>query len=264
MKGIDISSNNHSGGVIFNFGEVKAAGYDCVWVKATQGNNYLNPYLIGDVRDAANNGLKVGVYHFYSATAGTVEEQAEWFLHNGILQPEEGGRTVADFCTLHPVFDYEQGTPTKGIIERFISALGLPCGTYLNRSFYSAVGYGDNAAFGWLAWPGWTDQALPQDTAVVQTGQQPVQGIPTNCDIDVIVNASVIGADTQQQPLTVKEEYKMLQVTIDGVEYVVTTVLTADGHIVEIRRTLESVGKPSNAQNTSLIDLTVQWPAELG
>lgn len=264
MKGIDISSNNHSGGEIFNWAKVKAAGYDIAYIKATQGNNYLNPYLIGDVRDATNNGLKVGLYHFYDNVHGTPEEQAQWFLRNGIHGPEEGGRTIGDFCTLTPVFDYETGTPTKGIIERFITALGLPCGSYMNRSFHSAVGYGQNAKFGWLAWPGWTDEPLPPNTAIVQTGQQPVPGIPLSCDIDVVVNASVIGISIPIQTTKEDEEYQMLQVTIEGVEYAVCTIKTAAGHIVEIRRRVDSLGAASNGQNTSLIDLTDQWPTELG
>lgn len=220
MKGIDISSNNHAQGEVFNWLHVKEDGYEVVWIKATQGIHYLNPYLVGDVRDAFNNGLKVGLYHFYDSASGTPDEQAKWFLRNGIEQPEENGRTVGDFCELMPVLDYE----TLNTVEErdiFLKTLGRPCALYTDRSIEQAIGYGA-AKFGWLAWPGWTNEELPAGTAVVQTGQQQVHGIPTMCDIDIVVDASVISANTVIQPPTITErETEMTQYESGGQTHIV-------------------------------------------
>lgn len=256
MKGIDISSNNHQQGETFNFLQVKEAGYDFVYVKATQGNNYLNPYLIADVRDASNNGLLVGVYHFYDATHGTPEEQAEWFLKNGILCPEEMGRTVDDFCTLLPVLDYET-LSTAGERDAFLSTLARSCGMYTDRSIEGVIGYGA-ASFGWLAWPGWSTEQLPSDTSIVQTGQQLVQGIPVPCDIDEVVNDNIRKAvppepEPQPEPAPIppiqEEEEDM-----DNVKYVESTdgnrhlfVVNADESVTHYWQSIK--GEPSFAWN---------------
>jgi hypothetical protein len=201
MKGIDISSNNHNGDV-FNFADVKSAGYDVVHVKATQGDNYLNPYLIGDVRDAFHMGLQVGVYHFYDGSAGTPEGQAAWFTRNGIAQVEE-------WAHLLPFLDFEQ-TESAANRDAFLTAFAEPCGIYMDRSYQSAIGYGA-AKCGWLAWPGWADEELPVNTAVVQTGQLLVPGIGSSpsgatklTDVDEILNiATLMGVEA---PPTEREE----------------------------------------------------------
>src|SRR5215469_5790853 len=110
MQGIDISSNNHAG-ERFNFGAAKAAGYDFCYVKATQGDNYLNPYMVADVRDAANNGMFVGLYHYFDPKHGTPEQQAQFFYRNGIMQPvgDNPDSHMEDWLTLIPMFDYEEG-----------------------------------------------------------------------------------------------------------------------------------------------------------
>lgn len=196
MQGIDVSSNNHQGEV-FNWQQVKAAGYDFVYVKATQGVLYTNPYLVADVRDAFNAGLRVGVYHFFDGT-GTPEEQAAHFNADGIHQPVGDGTTgdLSQFLTLKPVLDYEDDSlPIKQTdVTRFNDALARSIGLYINRSFLAQLGGYCGCAFGWLAWPEWTTERLPTVTAIVQTAQQKVQGIgekpdgtQTKCDIDVLV-----------------------------------------------------------------------------
>lgn len=215
MKGIDISSNNHRGEV-FNFAAVKAAGYDFVYVKATQGVTYLNPYLIADVRDAHNAGLKVGVYHFFDRS-GTPEEQAKFFNDNGIHQPVgEGHTNLSQFLTLKPVLDYEQGgvgdSANATEIQAFNLALGRHIGLYTDQDFEKQLGGYAGCYFGWLAIPGWQGGLLPSVTAIVQTGQQQVQGIGENpngshatTDIDVLTDDFELISDEVTLPTTTEE-----------------------------------------------------------
>ena len=259
MQGIDISSNNHAGEP-FNFLQVKDEGYEVVYVKATQGNNYLNEYLIADVRDAFNNGLKVGVYHFYDAAKGTPEEQAQWFITNGLNQ-------VAEWARLVPMLDYES-LSTAAERDTFLRTLGRECGVYTTRSIHTAIGYGSD--IGWLAWPGWTpSNVVPSDTAIVQTGQQLVEGIggnpngaTTTTDVDTILNASAIGAAATPTPTPTNEEDEEMG----------TTVITEDGHIVsylldpktehwvELTRKPGTEGQPMSGDNVSLIDINDSFP----
>jgi hypothetical protein len=267
MKGIDISSNNHQGEV-FNFQQVKAAGHDFVYVKATQGINYTNPYLVGDVRDAYNAGLLVGIYHFYDAASGTPQEQADFFNRNGIHQPVGEGHTdLSQFLTLTPVLDFESvmdGT----LRDEFITALARRTGVYMNHDYEEHISYGKLAAFGWLAWPEWTNELLPSVTAIVQTVQTQVQGIGENpngshstTDNDTLV-ADVTTILDVAQPTTKKEEELMdsIEVNINGTPHIVSHVYTSNGHYLEVTRPVANLGKGAT-EGDSVIDLTDAYPA---
>lgn len=194
---LDISSNNHNG-MPFNWLAAYEAGYRAVYIKATQNDNYLNPYLIADCRDARNAGFEVGVYHFYGSSVGVMaspQEQAQWFKHNGIDQ-------VSEFTTLVPVVDVEVGTPGELLqagIEFFISDLGIACGVYMDGNYQETMPNLDGN-FLWLAWPGWTNEAVPSHCAMVQFSQLVVPGIgedangKTNLtDINEVLTLEVIG-----------------------------------------------------------------------
>lgn len=268
MKGIDISSNNHQGEVS-NFLQVKEAGYEFCYVKATQGIHYLNPYLVADVRDAANNGLFVGVYHFYDATSGTPQEQADFFLRNGIHAPVGDGKgDLSEFLSLKPVLDFES-IEDANKRDAFLHALVVPTGVYMNRDFEEHIGYGVVAAFGWLAWPEWTNEPLPTDTAIVQTAQQLVQGIGENpngshalTDTDVCLEFPII---VSTAPLTTEgkeEEMDSVEVNIGEppVPHLVSHVYTSNGHYLEILRPVANLGKGAT-QGDSVIDLSDAYPS---
>lgn len=182
-KGVDVSSNNHTDGEPFDFLKVKQAGFDFIYVKATQGNNYLNPYLLGDTRRAYDAGLRVGVYHFYDETAGTPEEQAVWFIQNGI---ESVIHNNGDILGLFSMFDYEVGAPSAAIRDAFMERMQdskRPCGQYMDRSFFDTIGEG--GAYTWLAWPGWTPHdGTAHGVELVQYGGEAVPGIGGITDVN--------------------------------------------------------------------------------
>jgi len=75
-KGIDVS---HWQGDI-DWKKVKGDGIDFAFVKATDGNNWIDPNLKANASGANAAGLTVGVYHF--ARFGTVDEakkEADFF-----------------------------------------------------------------------------------------------------------------------------------------------------------------------------------------
>lgn len=75
-KGIDISQWQEN----INFTKVKNSGIEIVYLKATQGNDYIDPYFVRNYENAESVGLKIGVYHFL--TARNVEEaidEADFF-----------------------------------------------------------------------------------------------------------------------------------------------------------------------------------------
>ena len=75
-NGIDIS--NWQGSV--NFAAVRNSGVQIVYIKATEGNFYIDPYLQEYYDGATNNGLLVGFYHFFSPSI-SASSQASFFAN---------------------------------------------------------------------------------------------------------------------------------------------------------------------------------------
>lgn len=75
-EGIDVSDWQ---GYI-DYSQVKNSGIDIVYIKASQGNSIKDPYFDINYDNAKANGLKVGFYHFLTATnIQEAEQQAVFF-----------------------------------------------------------------------------------------------------------------------------------------------------------------------------------------
>ncbi|KEI92223.1 GH25 family lysozyme [Clostridium botulinum] len=81
MKGVDISNNNQRP---IDFNKIKASGVEIVYLKATEGTTFKDPYCNEYYSRAKAAGLKVGLYHFLVGTSAP-ESQAENFysMHKG-------------------------------------------------------------------------------------------------------------------------------------------------------------------------------------
>ena len=67
-EGIDVSSWQQN----IDFAAVRNAGIEIVYMKSSEGSSYIDSYFETNYRNAKANGLKVGFYHFLTAT--NVEE----------------------------------------------------------------------------------------------------------------------------------------------------------------------------------------------
>ncbi len=78
---IDVS--HHNGKI--NWSKV-AKTVDSVFIKATEGSNYVDPMLIKNAVGGDTNGIKVGYYHFATLNSQDVVidaiNEAEWFMSN--------------------------------------------------------------------------------------------------------------------------------------------------------------------------------------
>lgn len=75
-EGIDVS--NWQGNI--NFNQVANDGIKIVYIKATQGTNYISPTLESSYINAKSNGLKIGFYHYVTArSTKEAELEAEFF-----------------------------------------------------------------------------------------------------------------------------------------------------------------------------------------
>lgn len=94
-EGIDVS--NWQGYI--DYSQVKNAGIEIVYIKTSQGNNIKDPYFDINYKNAKANNLKVGFYHFLTATNIQEAEQQAIFFSSVI-----SGKQVD--CKL--ALDYEQ------------------------------------------------------------------------------------------------------------------------------------------------------------
>ena len=75
-SGIDVS--NWQGYI--DYASVKQSGIDIVYIKSSQGENIIDPYFRINYNNAKANGIKVGFYHYLTATSlEKAISQAEFF-----------------------------------------------------------------------------------------------------------------------------------------------------------------------------------------
>lgn len=92
-NGIDVSEWQGN----IDFGEVARAGIEVVYIRASEGRGYVDPYFRENYEKAKANGLRTGFYHFLTATnVAEAKEEAEFFVSN-IKGLEPDCRLAMDF-----------------------------------------------------------------------------------------------------------------------------------------------------------------------
>ncbi len=92
-NGIDVSEWQGN----IDFGEVARAGIEVVYIRASEGRSYVDPYFRENYEKAKANGLRTGFYHFLTATnVAEAKEEAEFFVSN-IKGLEPDCRLAMDF-----------------------------------------------------------------------------------------------------------------------------------------------------------------------
>lgn len=125
MKGIDIS--NHNGNIDFN--KVKDSGVELVYIKATEGTTYQDPYRDTNYSGATDVGLPVGFYHFLVGSS-LPETQAENF-YNAIKDKNNSLKPSLDIEVAgFDVMDY-----ALRFISKFSSLTNLPIVIYSSPYF---------------------------------------------------------------------------------------------------------------------------------
>src|SRR6185503_13578192 len=110
VRGIDISHHNQD----IDFGKVRRAGYDFVFIKASQDNDFIDPMFVTNMARARAAGLSAGGYHFFDYTLdGRV--QADHFVDRLELADAIDG-------ALPPVVDVECWAPIGASIHAVSAA----------------------------------------------------------------------------------------------------------------------------------------------
>ncbi|MBG6223697.1 uncharacterized protein with LGFP repeats/GH25 family lysozyme M1 (1,4-beta-N-acetylmuramidase) [Arthrobacter sp. CAN_A2] len=97
VLGVDVSSHQ---GRFVDWSSASAYGARFAYVKATENDDYANPYFSDQYEGSAASGMYRGAYHFALPNMSSGSEQADFFVRNG-------GGWSADGKTLPPLLDVE-------------------------------------------------------------------------------------------------------------------------------------------------------------
>lgn len=92
-QGIDVSE--WQGNIDFN--AVREAGIEIVYIKASEGTDYIDHYFEANYRGAIDSGLDVGFYHFVTARSVEEAEQEARFFASVISSKQTDCRLAMDF-----------------------------------------------------------------------------------------------------------------------------------------------------------------------
>ena len=112
-QGIDVS--NWQGYI--DYEGVKSDGVDVVYIKASQGSNIKDAYFDINYENAKANGLKVGFYHFLTATNTEEAEQEARFFASVISGKMPDCKLVMDYETFGGVGVQESNEIAQVFLE---------------------------------------------------------------------------------------------------------------------------------------------------
>lgn len=223
VKGIDISMHNGT----VNFSAVKSSGCNIVIIKATEGVDYVDPYLNTHYNGAKSQNINIGFYHFMSEKTDPTQQAIDFW--NSIKDKK---------FNVIPTLDIEtnnMGRSAKAISDRCIQFLtkfkalsGYDCLIYTGGCFGR-----DNLDSrvkkykGWIAHYGVNS---PMATGFTVVGHQytedgRINGVSTRVDLnnftdEIFISSKVTSQETKEakiQNMLVTIGYPIGPSGIDGI-----------------------------------------------
>ena len=249
-KGIDIS--NWQGSI--NFSEVKNSGVQIVYIEATEGNFFTDPYLQEFYDGASANGLLIGFYHFFSPSVSAAE-QARYFT-NAISGMTSECRLVLDLEQAGGFGAGELSSIAVDFLEDVKANSGLDVALYTYASFANnniTTGYGLENYPLWIAEYG---SSYPESNPIwgssyagwqySDTGYTP--GVNGNSDLDTF-NEGILLDSKVSIPGNRNDESNHSSVKY----YVVKAGDTLSGIAARFGTTVASLVSLNNISNPNLI-----------
>lgn len=248
-NGIDVSEWQGE----IDFREVANAGIEIVYIRASEGANYIDPYFRENYEEAKANGLKTGFYHYL--TARNEEEaraEAEFFVGN-IKGTEPDCKLAMDF----EVFDNLSTEAVNKISEVFLQTVqnlsGKECVIY-SDAYNAREVFDRELAEKYAIWVADYFVEEPEDNGkwgswvgFQYTDRGRINGIDGNVDRDYFTNGILLN-DTSKIPedttKDVSQEFK---------EIIVRRGNTLSGIAREYNTSYEYLAKINNISNPNLI-----------
>jgi GH25 family lysozyme M1 (1,4-beta-N-acetylmuramidase) len=193
--GLDVSTWQHPSGHEIDWDAVRDAGYTFTIIKATQGTDWVSPWLARDVEDAFAAGLFVGAYHYFVAGVDPMA-QGQWFKNH--LE----GLTL----DMHAWLDFEVAPTANWTMAGWVNSFLEACkperpgtGLYCDASMWEELKTANVAPPAlWVA--SWGAEQPPAGATIWQTGQADVKGVPASVDVDRLMSTRGINLPTSPAP----------------------------------------------------------------
>ncbi|RUL51277.1 LysM peptidoglycan-binding domain-containing protein [Lysinibacillus antri] len=205
FQGIDVSRYQED----IDFEAVSNAGIEVVYIKASEGVGYVDPYFEQNYEGAKAANLKVGFYHF--VIARTVEqaiEEANWFV--SIIQDKDyEAKPVVDFEDFGNLSTEQINEITRAFAEEVVKLTNQDVMIYSNAS--NATNVFDESLTKYSLWVAQYGPSEPSNDIIWDTwaGWQytdtgTIDGVNGNVDLNVFndgifLNDSSIEAPTPQE-----------------------------------------------------------------
>ncbi|WP_432836529.1 GH25 family lysozyme [Dactylosporangium sp. CA-092794] len=144
VRGIDVSSHDHSTFKTIDWAGQAAQGVSFAYVKATETNNYVNPYFAKDIADAKRAGLLAGAYTFARpdhhdpvGDANLFVDHAAWANDSKTLVPFVDLEWPY-FTTVGPCYNLDQAA-MRAWIQAFLDQIQARIGR--KAMIYTAAGW---------------------------------------------------------------------------------------------------------------------------
>lgn len=211
IKGIDISHWQGDAGTI-NWSKVKNAGYEFVFIKATQGSGFVDPRYKEQIKGARSVGMLVGHYHF--ADGVDYKKAAEHFLD--VADIKVGELVILDW-------EIQAADPVgwcKKWLDYVSASLGFKPLVYLNEATVKKYDWSPIVKAGYGLWEAkyGDNDAIAEDNEIPNTDEWPffavwqfssrgsVPGITGNVDLDLANMSSVETMKKYGKPETTEEK----------------------------------------------------------
>jgi len=205
-EGIDVSAWQGT----IDFAEVKNSGIEIVYAKASEGNSYVDETFEQNYQNAKANGLKVGAYHYVTATnTQEAREQAQFFAQ--VVDGKEiDCRLAMDFENFDGISYEEVNSIALAFMQELQNLTNCMPIVYADTSAASDVFLGSITEYplwvaqyeveeptpngNWDTWQGWQ-----------YTSSGSVNGIEGNVDRDQFT-ADILCAGTTEPEVPVEPE----------------------------------------------------------
>ncbi len=252
-QGIDVSDWQ---GYI-DYSQVRASGIEVVYIKASQGSNIKDPYVDINYENAKANGLKVGFYHFLTATNTEEAEQEAQFFASVISGKEADCKLVMDYEVFGGVSVEESNNIAQVFLESVRRLTNKEVIVYSDLS-NARDRFGSNIADNyelWLAYYGDYNDLTNVETSwetwigIQYTDSGAVAGVSGNVDRDLYTE-SIFLSDTSEIPAT---ENPNDTINTESVYYTVQSGDTLSAIASRYGTTVQEIVDINNIANPNLI-----------